>query len=91
MIGLVSSLVFSRLISAVRIYAEHGEVGRMARPHPVVRIAAKLAEALGRRAYQANVIVFLVYEQQVLVAIEIFLHVGNVLAFHAFALFNLLS
>ena len=49
-------LIDSRLVVGSGIYAEHGEVARMARPHPVVRIAAEFSDRTGRSEYHADVI-----------------------------------
>ena len=41
----------------------------MARPHPVVRVTAELSDGRRRSAYQADVAVFAVEEQEILVSV----------------------
>ncbi len=56
--------------------AEEAEVARMAGPHPVVGVAAELADGAGRHAHQANIAVGLVHEEVELIAFEHGLEVG---------------
>ncbi len=69
-IGHVFFRIRGRSAVFVGIDAEHGEVARVPRPHPVVGIAAELTDRGGRSAHQPHVAVHLADEHQVLVASE---------------------
>ena len=58
------------------VHAEHADVTGVAGPHPVVGVAAELADGAGRGAHQAHVAVGLVDEDVELVALEHHLEVG---------------
>ena len=62
--------VFGRLPVTVRIDAETRKVARMARPHPVVGIAAELTDRGRRSSHQTNVLEYLLDEHQILVSAE---------------------
>ena len=68
-VGYVFAAEFRRSVLAVGIDAEEREVARMARPHPVVGIAAELADRRGRRPDQPHVVELLVDEEELLVAV----------------------
>ena len=55
----------------VGVNAEHGEVGVLARPNPVVAVAAKLAHVVGRVGHEADVAIGLLEEGIKLIATEI--------------------
>ena len=59
----------SRFVVLASIDTEDGEVASVARPHPVVGIATELTDGARRGTYQANVGIYLIYEQEVLVAV----------------------
>ena len=66
--GHVVGAVFGRLAVLVGIDAEHGEVARVARPHPVVRFAAELAHARRGCGYHAHVAVHFIINKVILVS-----------------------
>ena len=68
--------VVGRSIVGPRIDAEQRKVARMARPHPVVGIAAELADRRRRSRHETDVGVVAVYEQEILIAIEKRLDIG---------------
>ena len=58
-----------RLVVGRSVYAEHRKVASMARPYPVVGVAAELAYRRRRRAHQTHVVEYAVDEQILLVAV----------------------
>ncbi len=68
-IGDILRRVVGRLVVGIGIDAEYGEVARMARPHPVVGIAAELADRRRGRPHQPHVAVGTEQEEHVLVAV----------------------
>ena len=75
-IGFVVGAVFGRLIVGAGVDAEDGEVARVACPHPVVRIAAELAERRGRSEDESDVAEDVVDDEEVLVAVVEGQHLG---------------
>ncbi|KAK6023063.1 putative DNA repair protein RecN [Ostertagia ostertagi] len=73
----------ARFALCISIYAEEAEVGIMTWPHPVIGIAAKIANAIGGESYKAHIAVGFADNCPILVAPEIGLdgriHFGNVL------------
>ena len=63
--GHVVLVVFCRLTVLIGINAEDTEICRLARPHPVVRVATELAQALGDGEDQTDVAVLTVVIQQI--------------------------
>ena len=61
--------VGGRIVVLVRIDAEYGKVSRMAGPHPVVGVTSEFADRGRRGAYQADITVFTVQEQEILVSV----------------------
>ena len=68
-VGDVVGRVGRRLVILRGVDAEEGEVARVARPDPVVGVAAELADRRGRRRHEAHVVELLVDEQELLVAV----------------------
>ena len=68
--------VVGRSIVGPRIDAEQRKVARMARPHPVVGIAAELADRRRRSCHETDVGVVAVYEQEILIAVKERLDIG---------------
>ena len=60
--GYIAFTVFSRLSVGIGIDTEHGEVARVARPHPVVGLTAKLTYRGGRSGNHTHVAVYLIIE-----------------------------
>ena len=85
--GAVLRTIICGLPVLVGIDAEHGEVGVVARPHPVVGIAAKLPDVLRGRCHEAHVGVFLHPYHVEAVGIE----EGNDFGAYALASFKLLD
>ena len=75
-VGYVFAAEFRRSVLAVGIDAEEREVARMARPHPVVGIAAELADRRRRSCHETDVGVVAVYEQEILIAVKERLDIG---------------
>ena len=67
-VGHVVFRVFCRVAVLVGIDAEHREVAGVAGPHPVVGVGAELADRARRSAYEADVTVYLVDNQIIVVA-----------------------
>ena len=55
--------VLGGLVVGTGVNAEHREIAGVARPHPVVRVAAELAGRCGRSAHEAHVAVYFGYNQ----------------------------
>ncbi len=70
LVGHVVLRVCRRTVVLAGIYAEYREVARVARPHPVVRVAAELAYRRGRGTHQTHVGIYLVDECEELVVAE---------------------
>ena len=66
------------LVILVGIDAEDGEVARVARPDPVVRVAAKLTDRRGRCTHQAHIVVLAIDKEELLVAVVHLLDRGAV-------------
>ena len=78
-LGLVGDVGFAGvggLTIRTGVHAEHAEVAGVARPHPVVGVAAELADGAGRHTHQAHVAVGLVVEEVEFVALEHHLEFG---------------
>ena len=69
LIWLIILAVGCRLVIGTCIYAEHGEIARMARPHPVVRIPAEFSDRAGRSEHHTDIIENIVDNQEILVII----------------------
>ena len=69
-IGHVVGRIGRRFVVLAGIDAENGEVARVARPHPVVGLAAELADRRGGRTDQTHVRELLDHEGEVLVPAE---------------------
>ena len=69
LIGTVLRTICRGLVCTVGIDAKHRKVARVSRPHPVVGVAAKLADVGGRCAHKPHVFKHLVHEHIILVAV----------------------
>src|SRR5687768_15888404 len=66
----VVNTVLGRLAVFRGIYTEDRKVAGMAWPLPVISVATKLTNRLGRGAYHAHIAIALVYKGEELVALE---------------------
>ena len=69
-IGDILRRILRRTVVLAGVDAEHREIARMARPHPVVGVAAELADRIGRRTHQTDILVYLHRKGEILVAAE---------------------
>ena len=69
LIGYILARVVGGLVVLAGIDAENREVARVARPDPVVGVAAELTDRRGGRAYQTNVGKLLIDKQKILIGV----------------------
>ena len=68
LVGTVIGAVIGRIVVGIGIYTEYAEVARVTRPHPVIRIAAKLTHRGGRRHYHTYIVEYFVHNGIVLIS-----------------------
>ena len=69
LVGHILAREVGGLVVLVGIDAENGEVARVARPDPVVGIAAELTDRRGGCTYQTHVGKLLIYKQKILICV----------------------
>ena len=66
----IGSVVFCGVAVLVHIHAEYREVASMAWPHPIVGVAAKLADSIGRSTYKAHILIIEIDAEKIRIALK---------------------